>query len=167
MRAGRQHTCVWRLAAKGRQTNRRQTVLAVLYYIYYSDSVLPCAYNQPVMLEDALCSRPTRSKPTKTNMHWVETPGAGAKKSQICLVKPLVVVVVVNSHIQRFVLATEETSVTQVSHRPIECQSLSWSQRGAKVNGSHRRYFQHAHFISIVGVGKRGVYQLVHGELSR
>ena len=36
------------------------------------------------------------------------------------------------------VLATEETTVTQrVSHRPIKCQSHSWSQRGKKVNESH------------------------------
>ena len=50
----------------------------------------------------------------------------------------LVVVVVVDSHIQRIVLATEETTVTQqVSHRPIKCQSRLWSQRGTKVNGSH------------------------------
>ena len=45
---------------------------------------------------------------------------------------------VVDSHIQRIVLATEETTVTQqVSHRPIKCQSRLWSRRGAKVNGSH------------------------------
>ena len=30
-----------------------------------------------------------------------------------------------------------------------------------------RRYFQHAHFIPIVGVGKIGAYQLVHGDLLR
>ena len=43
-----------------------------------------------------------------------------------------------NSHIQRIVLATEETTVTQqVSPRPIKCQSRLWSQRGTKVNGSH------------------------------
>ena len=49
-------------------------------------------------------------------------------------------VVVVDSHVQRIVLATEETTVTQqVSHRPIKCQSRLWSQRGTKkVNGSHR-----------------------------
>ena len=29
------------------------------------------------------------------------------------------------------------------------------------------RYFQHAHFIPIVGVGKRGAYYLVHGDLPR
>ena len=46
--------------------------------------------------------------------------------------------VVVDSHIQRIVLATEETTLTQqVSHRPIKCQSPLWSQRGTKVNGSH------------------------------
>ena len=42
--------------------------------------------------------------------------------------------------IQRIVLATEETTVTQqVSHRPIKCQSRLWSQRGTvlQVNGSH------------------------------
>ena len=50
----------------------------------------------------------------------------------------VVVVVVVDSHIQRIVLATKETTVTQqVSHRPIKCQSRLWSQRGTKVNGSH------------------------------
>ena len=51
----------------------------------------------------------------------------------------VVVVAVVDSHIQRIVLATEETTVTQqVSHRPIKCQSRLWSQRGTKkVNGSH------------------------------
>ena len=49
------------------------------------------------------------------------------------------VVVFVDSHIQRIVLATEETSVTQqVSHIPIKCQSrLLWSRRGTTVNGSH------------------------------
>ena len=48
------------------------------------------------------------------------------------------VVVVVDSHIQRIVLASEETTVTQqVSHRPIKCQSRLWSQRGTRVNGSH------------------------------
>ena len=50
----------------------------------------------------------------------------------------MVVVVVVDSHIQRIVLATEETTVTQqVSHRPIKCESRLWSQRGTKVNVSH------------------------------
>ena len=29
------------------------------------------------------------------------------------------------------------------------------------------RYFQHAHFIPIVGVGKRGAYLLFHGDLPR
>ena len=50
-----------------------------------------------------------------------------------------VVVVVIDSHIQRIVLSTEKTTVTQqVSHRPIKCQSRClWSQRGTKVNGSH------------------------------
>ena len=69
----------------------------------------------------------------------------------------VVVVVVVDSHIQRIVLATEETTVTQqVTHRPVVvvvvftltdrastipsnirgCQSgTTWSQRGTKVNG--------------------------------
>ena len=50
----------------------------------------------------------------------------------------VVVVVVVDSHVQRIVLATEKTTVTQqVSHRLIKCQSRLWSQRGTKVNGSH------------------------------
>ena len=50
-----------------------------------------------------------------------------------------VVVVVVDSHIQRIVLATGKTTVTQqVRHRPIKCQSRLWSQRGIKINGSHR-----------------------------
>ena len=46
--------------------------------------------------------------------------------------------VVVDSHIQRIVLTTEETTVIkQVSHRPIKCQFRLWPQRGTKVNGSH------------------------------
>ena len=58
--------------------------------------------------------------------------------SSILYCRPDVVVVVVDSHIQRIVLATEETTVTQqVSPRPIKCQSRLWSQRGTKVNGSH------------------------------
>ena len=32
---------------------------------------------------------------------------------------------------------------------------------------TNRRYFQHAHFIPIVGVGKRGEYLLVHADLPR
>ena len=37
------------------------------------------------------------------------------------------------------VLSLQNTTVTQqVSHRPIKCQSLLWSQRCTKVNGSHR-----------------------------
>ena len=49
-----------------------------------------------------------------------------------------VIVVVVDSHIQRILLATEKTTVTQqVSHRPIKCQSRLWSHRGTEVNGSH------------------------------
>ena len=48
---------------------------------------------------------------------------------------------VVDSHIQRIVLVTEQTNVAQqVSRRPIKCQSRSWSQRGTstkKVDGSH------------------------------
>ena len=40
----------------------------------------------------------------------------------------IIVVVVLDSHIQRIVLAPETTTMTQ---------SRSWSQRGSKVNGSH------------------------------
>ena len=56
-----------------------------------------------------------------------------------CLVfRAVLLIHVVDSYIQRIVLATEElTAVQQVSHRHIECQSRSWSQRGTKVNGSH------------------------------
>ena len=56
--------------------------------------------------------------------------------------KPTVILYTyIDSHIQRIVLATEETTVTQqVSHRPIKCQSRLWSQRGTKVNGSHHGY---------------------------
>ena len=44
----------------------------------------------------------------------------------------------IDSHIQRIVLATKETIVTQrVSYRPSKCQTLSWSQRGTKVNRLH------------------------------
>ena len=37
---------------------------------------------------------------------------------------------IVDSHIQRVLLASGETTVTQqVSHRPIKCQDRLWSQR--------------------------------------
>ena len=50
--------------------------------LYYSDSVLLCAYNQHMMPEDPLCSTRLRlNKPPKTNMHRVETSGIGAKKT--------------------------------------------------------------------------------------
>ena len=56
--------------------------------------------------------------------------------------------------------------------------SCMWSQRifrslpGSRLTIFYRMqvqhwYFHHAHFIPIVGVGKRGVYLLVHGDLSR
>ena len=57
----------------------------------------------------------------------------------LILTVAIVVVVDDDSHIQRIVLATKETTVTQqVSHRPINCKSRLWSQRGTKVNESHR-----------------------------
>ena len=62
-------------------------------------------------------------------------------------VEQLIMVVVVDnnyhSHIQRIVLVTEETAVTQQvsSHRPMKCQSRSWSQRRTNVNnGSNYGY---------------------------
>ena len=62
----------------------------------------------------------------------------GANREGEERVKGVVVVVVDDSHIQRIILETEETTVTQqVSHRPIKCQSRLWSQTGTKVNGSH------------------------------
>ena len=47
----------------------------------------------------------------------------------------------IDSHIQHFILATEEITVTQqVSYRPIKCQSRSWSSRVTTVNGLHKRW---------------------------
>ena len=40
-------------------------------------------------------------------------------------------------------------------------------QKSRWTNYMHRRYFQHAHFIQIEGVGKIGAYQLVRGDLPR
>ena len=42
-----------------------------------------------------------------------------------------------------------------------------WLISDSECRYSHRRYFQHAHFIPMVGVGKRGEYYLVHGDLPR
>ena len=48
------------------------------------------------------------------------------------------VVVVVDSHIRRMTLATEETTVTRpVSHRPSNAYPACGHKRGTKVNGSH------------------------------
>ena len=45
----------------------------------------------------------------------------------------------IDSHIQHFILATEEATVTQqVSYRPTKCQSRSWSSRVTTANGSHK-----------------------------
>ena len=69
---------------------------------------------------------------------WIKVATATLEYKLLLIVDVVVVVVVVDSHIQRIVLATEETTVTQqVSHRPIKRQSRLWSQRGTKVNGSH------------------------------
>ena len=81
----------------------------------------------------------------KLNGHWWWCAPAADPHQKISLLdlqQYYLVVVVVDSHIQRIVLATEETTVTQqVSHRPIKCQSrLLWSQRGTKVDGSHMTY---------------------------
>ena len=83
---------------------------------------------------------------TSRNQHIISQSkvfdgGGGARMPRplrlSCVLK-VVVVVVVDSHIQRIVLATEETTVIQqVSHRTIKCQSGLWSQIGTKVNGSH------------------------------
>ena len=47
----------------------------------------------------------------------------------------------IHTYIQRIVLATEETTVTQqvsyIQVLPIKCRSRLWSQRGTKVNRSH------------------------------
>ena len=62
----------------------------------------------------------------------------------------VVVDVVVDSHIQRIVLATEETTVKrQVSHKFIKCQSRSLSQRGTKVNGS---YYGDSPLLRLAGI---------------
>ena len=39
--------------------------------------------------------------------------------------------------------------------------------RNAPNHRAVRSYLQHAYFIPIVGVGKRGTYELVHGDLPR
>ena len=55
------------------------------------------------------------------------------------MVTYIVDVVVVDSHVQRVVFASEETTATQqFNNTLIKCQSRLWSQRGTKVNGSHR-----------------------------
>ena len=82
--------------------------------------------------------RPVPRQPA--HLHTQAESGAYLRdSSRVPRRRPIVVIVVViDSHIQRTVLATEETTATQqVSHRPIKCQSRLWSQRGTKVSGSH------------------------------
>ena len=43
-------------------------------------------------------------------------------------------------------------------HTPLGQCRVYRVTRLLRTNGVHRRYFQHAHFIPIVGVGKRGEY---------
>ena len=37
----------------------------------------------------------------------------------------------------------------------------------SQIQPTENMYFQHAHFMPIVGMGKRGVYKSVHGDLPR
>ena len=72
-----------------------------------------------------------RTKHIDVKYHLVRDAGDTGKAK-------VVAVVVDDSHIQRTVLAAEETTATQqLSRRPIKCQSRLWSQRGTKANGSH------------------------------
>ena len=47
------------------------------------------------------------------------------------------------------------------------CGLINQRARFESTSVSSCRYFQHAHFILIMGVGKRGEYQLVQGNLPR
>ena len=54
------------------------------------------------------------------------------------ILKILLIVVIVDSHIQRIVLATEETTVTQqVSHRPIKCRSRFCGHKEVRRSTGH------------------------------
>ena len=96
-----------------------------------------------VKARDRLLSQSTRHLLGQTNRHTAviearDTCCVKARDTLLCQTTRHATVVVVDSHIQRIVLAAKETTVTQqVSHRPIKCQSRLWSQRGTKVNGSH------------------------------
>ena len=77
------------------------------------------------------CTQQTKLKNLRSILKTLQANG---HDDHVCML----LLLIVDSHIQRIVLATEETTVTQqVSHRPIKCQSRLWSQRGTKVNGSH------------------------------
>ena len=76
--AGRQRMRV--VADSEGATNESTPDFLQFTLLYYSDSVLSCAYNQPVMPKDALCyTRLRLNKAPKTNMHRVKTLGNGAK----------------------------------------------------------------------------------------
>ena len=69
------------------------------------------------------------------NRAWkTETKNKHGNQAVRIILLVVVFVVVVDLHIQRIVLATEEPTVTQqVGHRPIKRQSrFLWSQRGTK-----------------------------------
>ena len=53
----------------------------------------------------------------------------------------------------RWVFNFELKAIQAFSLEPYDHQNLTWS-----IECINRRYFQHAHFIPIVGVGKRGAY---------
>ena len=60
----------------------------------------------------------------------------------------------------------------QTGYRSRDCLSMDRAPYSIEKTvvvtiGSAVRYFQHAHFIPIVGVGKRGAYYLVQGDLPR
>ena len=72
-------------------------------------------------------------------------------------------------HISRVVLATEETTVTQgVRHRPMK-ESVMVTKEVRRSMGHTAGTFEMLQlpYIPIVGVGNRGAYYLVHGDLPR
>ena len=75
------------------------------------------------------------------------------------------------SRVRLFILHTQaENGVTDgiapafcdgihIKHQPPACQTRVYRVMHLRTAGVHsRRYFQHAHFIPIVDVGKRGEY---------
>ena len=66
-----------------------------------------------------------------------------------------------------FISSSINSTLVNIKRIYVYTYRSAWDEQYRCMDLVAYRYFPHAHFIPIVGVGKRGAYQLVHGDLPR